>query len=77
LFVRRRAPGGGHRIADLEGEVELGGGEGLRAVFEHPFGFRLFGGQLPEQLTAATAMSTTSALLMPKTFSRKGFEVAL
>jgi hypothetical protein len=46
----RRAPGGGHRITDLKGEVELGGGEGFRAVFEHPFGFRTgVGHQLPQQ----------------------------
>jgi hypothetical protein len=28
LSLGRRAPGGGHGIADLEGEVEFGGGEG-------------------------------------------------
>ena len=45
LALRRRAPGFGHRIADFEGEIEFGGGEGFRAVFEGEFGFRLGGGE--------------------------------
>jgi hypothetical protein len=40
----------GHRVADFEREVELGGGEGFRAVFEHPFGFRILGAQLLDEL---------------------------
>ena len=41
LVVRAGAPGGGDRIAALAGEIEFGGAEGLRAVFEHPLGFWL------------------------------------
>ena len=37
---RRGAPGGGDRIADFEGEIEFGGGEEFRAVFEGDFGVR-------------------------------------
>jgi hypothetical protein len=40
LALRRGAPGGGDGIADFEGEIEFGGGEEFRAVFEGDFGFR-------------------------------------
>ncbi|KFB72532.1 MAG: hypothetical protein AW09_002265 [Candidatus Accumulibacter phosphatis] len=49
LVLRSRSPGGGHRVADLEGKFELGGGEGFWAVFEYPFGLRLCIGEFPDQ----------------------------
>ncbi len=49
LALRRRAPGGGHRIADLEGEIEFGRGEQFRAVFEGDLGFRHRGGKLLDE----------------------------
>jgi hypothetical protein len=49
LIIRRCTPLGGDRVADVAGELELGGGECLRAVFERPLGFRLRIGQLAHQ----------------------------
>jgi hypothetical protein len=49
LALRRGAPGGGDRIADFEGEIELGGGEEFRAVFEGDLGFRHRFGKGPDE----------------------------
>ena len=40
LALRRGAPGFGHGVADFLGEIEFGGGEEFRAVFEGDLGFR-------------------------------------
>ena len=50
LVLWRRSPGGSHRVADFEGKIELGGSEGFRAVFQHPFGLRLCVGEFPDQV---------------------------
>ena len=49
LVRGRRPPFGSDGVADLPGEVELGGGKGLRAVFEHPFRLRLGIGEFADQ----------------------------
>ncbi|MNF31098.1 hypothetical protein D3C84_118510 [compost metagenome] len=50
LVVRGRLPDIDHRVADLYGEIQLGGAEDFRRVLEGPPGFRLLGGQLLDQL---------------------------
>jgi hypothetical protein len=77
LALRRGAPGGSDGIADFEGEIELGGGEEFRAVFEGDSVSGMASASARMSLTASTAMATTSALLMPKTLSRKLLQVAL
>ena len=49
LALRRRAPGGGDGVADFLGEIELGGGEEFRAVFEGDFGFRHLVGECTDE----------------------------
>jgi hypothetical protein len=71
------APGGGDGIADFEGKIELGGGEQLRAVFERDSVPASSAASVRMRRTASTAIATTSALLMPKTLSRKVLQVAL
>ena len=50
LVLRRRAPGFGDGVADLQGKIKLGGGEIFRAVLEHPFGCWIFFAELTHQL---------------------------
>ena len=49
LLARPRVPRGDHRVAHLAGKLELGGGEGFRAVLEHELGLRLLGGELLDE----------------------------
>ena len=49
LVVGRRTRGGSHRVTDLDGKIQLRGRKCLWTVLEHPFRFRLFRGQLPDQ----------------------------
>ena len=46
----RRLPDLGDRVADLLGEVELGAGEALRRVLEHPLGARVGRGDVADEL---------------------------
>jgi hypothetical protein len=46
--LRAGIPGGNRGIAHGQGNVQLGHAKGLRGVLQHPFGFGVLLGQLPE-----------------------------
>ncbi len=50
LVLWRRVPYLDHRVTHFLGELQLGGAEGFRGVFEGPLGFRLLCGIFDEQL---------------------------
>ena len=49
-LVRRRLQDVHHCGADFDREIEFGGGEGFRTVFERPVGFGLCGGTIAQNL---------------------------
>jgi hypothetical protein len=77
LVLRRRVPHLDHRVTDFLGELQLGGAEGFRRVFEGPLGFRLLGGVFDEQLGGVDRDGLDAFLVLVEDDAAERREVAL